>query len=128
VTNHTDNPITFGMVKHGDPDEHNWASPEAAESNGAHASAELWGAVPPGKTAVSDAVKGRFTRSASAELRVYEGKLDLAGVMAISRGEPNRLDLPLNPGMNKFTIINLNGHFEAVRNEAPPASNQVSMK
>jgi hypothetical protein len=128
VTNHTDTPITFGMVKNGDPFEHNWAPPEVVEASGSHASPELWGAIPPGKTAVSDPVKGRFTRSATAELRVYQGKLDLAGIMAVSRGQPNRLDLPLDPGMNKFTIINLNGHFEAVRDEPPPSHDQVSMK
>jgi hypothetical protein len=128
ITNHTDSPITFGMVKHGEPFEQNWAPPEVVEANGGHASAELWGAIPPGKTAVSDAVKGRFASNAVAELRVYQGKLDLAGIMAVSRGQPNRLDLPLDPGMNKFTIINLNGHFEAVRDEPPPGNSQVSMQ
>jgi len=128
LTNHTDSPITFGVVKHGDPYEYNWAAPEVVESNGGHASAELWGAIPPGKTATSDQIKGRFSRSASAELRVYQGKLDLPGILAVSRGAPNRLDLPLTPGMNKFTIINLNGHFEAVPDAPPPPGNQVSMK
>ena len=128
VTNHTDGPITFGVVKHGDPYDPTWAPPEVVESHGGHASPELWGAVPAGKTAVSDQLKGHFARSATAELRVYQGKLDLAGIMAVSRGQPNRLDLPLSPGMNKFTVINMNGHFEAVRDEAQPANNQVSMK
>lgn len=128
LTNHTDTPITFGVVKHGEPYEYNWAPPEQVEANGGRASAELWGAIPPGKTAVSDQIKGRFKRNALAELRVYQGKLDLAGIMAVGRGQPNRLDLPLEPGMNKFTIINLNGHFEAVRDEPPMPNNQVSMK
>jgi hypothetical protein len=128
VTNHTDTPITFGVVKHGDPYESQWAAPEVVEANGGHASPELWGAIPPGKTAVSDQIKGRFNRKAMAELRVYQGKLDLAGIMAISRGQPNRIDLHLEPGMNKFTIINLNGHFEAVSDAPPTPNNQVSMK
>ena len=127
VTNHTESPITFGVVKHGDPYDAIWAPPEVVEAHGGHASAELWGAVPAGKTAVSDQLKGKFAQSATAELRVYQGKLDLAGIMAVSRGQPNRLDLHLNPGMNKFTIINLNGHFEAVRDEPPAPNNHVSM-
>jgi len=128
VTNHTAAPITFGIVKHGDPYEYKWAPPEVVEANGGRASAELWGAIQPGKTAVSEEIKGRFNRKAIAELRVYQGKLDLAGIMAVSRGQPNRLDLRLEPGTNKFTIISLNGHFEAVRDEPPMANDQVSMK
>jgi hypothetical protein len=128
VTNHSDTPITFGIVKHGEPYESTWAPPEVAEANGAHASPELWGAILPGKTAVSEPIKGRFARDASAELRVYQGKLDLAQILAVSRGQPGRLDLRLDPGMNKFTVINLNGHFEAVRDEPQPPGNQVSMK
>ncbi|HEY8751641.1 MAG TPA: hypothetical protein VIM11_26910 [Tepidisphaeraceae bacterium] len=119
VTNHTQSPITFGVVKHGDPYEREWAAPEEIEAEGGHASAELWAAIPPGKTAVSEELKGRFGRNAIAYLRVFQGKLDLAGIMAIGRGQPNRLDIVLAPGMNKFVIINLNGRFEAVH-DVPP--------
>jgi hypothetical protein len=126
LTNHTESPITFGVVKHGDPFERSWAAPEEIEARGGHASADMWGAIPPGKTALSDELKGRFKSNSIAYLRVYQGKLDLAGIMAVSRGQPNRLDLVLEPGMNRITVIDINGHFEAVRSDHP--ADQVSMK
>ena len=45
------------------------------------------------------------------------GKLDLPEILAVSRGQPNRLDLPLTPGYNKFVIVDENGHFIAHRDE-----------
>jgi hypothetical protein len=121
VANHTNGPITFGVVKHGEPYEYEWAPPEEVEANGGRANAEFWAAIPGGKTAVSQPLKGRFYKSAIAYLRVYQGKLDLAGIMAIDRGQPNRLDIALEPGMSRFVIIDVNGHFEAVRANAPEA-------
>jgi hypothetical protein len=117
VTNQTDQPITFGLVKQGEPFEQKWASPEDAAIYGGKASAETWAAIPPGKTATSEQLKGRFRNDAEAYLRVYEGKLDLPGILSISRGQPNRLDLLLTPGYNKFVIIDEDGHFIAHRDE-----------
>jgi hypothetical protein len=117
VTNQTAEPITFGLVKQGDPFEQKWASPEDAAIYGDKPSAETWGAIGPGKTATSVQVKGKFRSNAEAYLRVYEGKLDLPEILAVSRGQPNRLDLPLTPGYNKFVIVDENGHFIAHRDE-----------
>lgn len=117
VTNSTGEPITFGLVKQGEPFEQTWASPEDAAIYGGKASAQNWAAIPPGKTATSEQLKGRFRSDAMAYLRVYEGKLDLPGILAISRGEPNRLDLLLTPGFNKFVITDEDGHFVAHRDE-----------
>jgi hypothetical protein len=64
----------------------------------------MWAAIPPGKTADTGKVTGKFERHAVAVLRVYEGKLNLSGILAVSRDQPNRLDLPLRPGENHFTI------------------------
>jgi hypothetical protein len=117
VTNETGEPITFGLVKQGEPFEQKWASPEDAAIYGEKPSAETWAAIAPGKTAVSGQVKGRFRTNSEAYLRVYEGKLDLEGILAISRGQPNRLDLLLTPGFNKFVITDEGGHFVAHRDE-----------
>ena len=122
LTNQTQSPITFGVVKHGEPFEPAWAPPEEIEARGGRASAENWGAIPPGKTAVSQELKGRFFSNTIAYLRVYQGKLDLAGIMAISRGEPNRLDIVLEPGANRFVVTDVNGHFEAVREHVAEAA------
>ena len=127
VANRTHEPITFGMVKEGDPFEARWASPEDAAIYGANPSAETWGAIPAGRTAISSQIKGRFRRNSEAVLRVYEGKLDLPQILAVSRGEPNRLDLPLQPGFNAFVITDQDGHFIATRDEhalPPPPPKQ----
>ena len=93
LTNKTSGPITFGLVKLGDPFEVKWAPPEDASFHGEKPSPEMWGSVGPGRTAVSQPITGKFSANAAAYLRIYEGKLDLVGIMAaISRGlvEPRR--------------------------------------
>ena len=113
LTNHTHEPITFGLVKEGEPFERQWESPEDATINGEHPSAEMWGSIPPGRTAVSNPVHGKFARGAVAILRVYQGKLTLPEILAISRGQPNRIDLPLHLGMNVVNVTDEGGHFTA---------------
>jgi hypothetical protein len=117
LTNHTSGPITFGLVKQGDPFEIKWATPEDAAINGAKPSPEMWGSVGPGKTAVSQPISGKFSKNAAAYLRVYEGKLDLAGVLAVSRGAANRVDLLLTPGPNHITMTDEDGKFLPHRDE-----------
>ena len=60
VTNHTDTPITFGIVKHGDPYELN--GPRRSRRIERRARQPRIVGHPPGKTAVSDQIKGRFNR------------------------------------------------------------------
>ena len=107
VTNHTDEPITFGLVKEGGPIEPEWAPPELAAANDAQPSAAMWGAIPPGKTAgTNHPITGKFDRGSRAVLRVYQGNLSgkLAQILAINRDAPNRVDVQLHPGMNQVTI------------------------
>jgi hypothetical protein len=117
VTNQTGEPITFGVVKQGEPYEQKWASPEDEAITGITPSPDMWAAIPPGKTATSPQLKGRFHSNAEAYLRVYQGNLDLPGILSVSRGQPNRLDLPLTPGFNKFVVTDEDGHFTAHRDE-----------
>ena len=105
LTNKTAGPITFGVVKLGDPFERLWATPEDASFHGEKPSPEMWGSVGPGKTAVSQPITGKFSGNAAAYIRVYEGKLDLVGIMSISRGSSNRADVMLQPGPNNLTVM-----------------------
>jgi hypothetical protein len=115
LTNRTDGPITFGLVKQGEPFEVKWAPPDIAATYGAQPDPEMWGSIGAGKTAVSKPEKGRFASSAGAYLRIYEGKLDLAGVMAVSRGSSTRADILLTPGQNHITASIEGGKFVATR-------------
>lgn len=104
VKNQTDGWLTVGLIKQGGPIQTDWEAPEAALANNRKPSAVMWEQVPPGKTADSGPIKGRFFRASQAVLRVYEGKLGLEGMMAISRGQPNRIDIPLHAGQNRFQV------------------------
>ena len=122
VKNNTDDPITVGLVKEGDPYQKQWASPEQAAINGDRPSSEMWAAVPPGKTVDAGEVKGRFRRNAHAVLRVYKGDLNLAGILAVSRDQPERYDLVLHPGTNRVIVFDREGYIIAVDGGAQPKS------
>ena len=115
VKNNTGDPITIGLVKEGEPFEPQWASPEDAAIDGYEPSPRMWAAIPPGKTADTGSVQGKFDQNAQAYLRVYQGSLNLSGILAISRGQPNRIDIPLHPGMNQFTVTRQGDRFTATR-------------
>jgi hypothetical protein len=117
VKNQTDGWLTIGLVKEGGPIQPDWESPEAALSNDRSPSAVMWEHVPPGKTAETGPVKGRFFRSSEAVLRVYEGKLGLEGMMAISKDQPNRIDLPLHTGLNRFNVAQQGEELVSSRQE-----------
>ena len=119
LTNRTNGPITFGLVKQGEPFEVKWAPPDVAATFGARPDPEMWGSIGAGKSAVSKPEKGRFNRNANAFLRVYEGKLDLAGVLAVSSGSSTRVDVLLMPGQNHVTASIEEGKFTAKREEEP---------
>lgn len=117
VKNNTDEPITVGLVKEGDPYQRQWASPEQAAIKGQRPSAEMWAAVPPGKTIDTGEVKGRFRSNAHAVLRVYKGDLNLDGILAVSREQPNRSDVVLHPGRNRIVVFDRGEYLIAVNDE-----------
>jgi hypothetical protein len=122
VRNETTDPLTIGLVKEGDPFEREWVSPEDAAIAQQEPSTKMWVAIPPGKTANTGPVPGRFNSRAAAILRIYEGNLNLSGILAISRGQPNRLDIRLHPGVNRFTVVQKGTQLEALRSEGSTPS------
>ena len=117
LKNQTHEAVTIGLVKEGDPFERQWVSPEDAAIHGEAPSAANWAAIPSEKTADTGPVQGRFKRNARAVLRVYQGKLSLAEILAVSRGQRNRLDIPLHPGLNHVVVSDEDGRFSAVRDD-----------
>ena len=118
IKNEASKPVTISLAKNGPPFEPAWASPEdvAIESP---RNDEKWGiaALPPGKEA-SVSLDGRFEPSTRGYLRVYAGDLTISEMLAVSRGSPDRLDLPLSPGRNAFVITDAGGTLKA--SEGPP--------
>ncbi len=118
VTNDGSHPVTIWLTKDGPPDEAAWLSPEQVAFDPKLAGDVIAGVtVPPGKTASTGTIKGDFSSGANAILRVYEGKLTIAEILAISRGNPNRIDVVLPPGVSHW-VVDDNGPLRATRAKA----------
>src|SRR5687767_14880518 len=104
VSNDTQTPITVWLTKDGGPYEKHWRSPEdlAMESPGGSRIAGV--KIPAGQAAATGPVNGKFYEGAGAILRVYAGDYDFSALLAVSRGSPNRADVPLSPGVNRFSV------------------------
>ncbi len=106
VRNETEGPLTMGLVKEGGEFEAEWASPEEIAAATRADEQRRWDAatVGPGQSGVAGPVSGRFGGDARAVLRVYAGEGSMNDLMAISRGSPDRIDVPLRPGRNAIIV------------------------
>lgn len=113
VHNDSARPLTVGVAKEGGPFEPQWASPEqvVVRTNGRNEGGWDSVVVPPGETRSAGPVTGDFSGGARATLRVYAGELKLSDVLAVSRGSPNRVDVPLDPGKNAVIIRDAGGRL-----------------
>lgn len=115
VQNQTDRPITVWLTKDGAPVEKGWRSPEQlAMTLPAHEERISGLVIPPGKTAESGVVSGKFAPGVSAWLRVYDGKHKFSELLAMSPGDPDRLDVPLDPGKSTVVVKDIQGKLSAV--------------
>lgn len=120
VKNQTSEPIRIGLTKDGPPQEDQWWSPEEFAIFNARRPDISWGQIVlPGQVANIPSVDGRFSDGVHAILRVYAGNPALSDMLAISRNSPNRLDLPLAEGDNRFLILEDSNRLAAKR--MPPA-------
>lgn len=113
VRNATAEPVTLVLTKNGPPFEPLWASPEdlaveSPDNDEQHSYAVL----APGQEA-DVSLKGRFDSGTRGFLRVYRGDLDLSAMAATGSTSPNRLDLRLRPGPNRFVIAEDGGRLWA---------------
>ena len=106
VRNQTSGPITVGVAKDGGKYEPQWRSPEEAAVRTDSKDEGGWDSVviAAGDTGSAGPVSGDFSGNAIAMLRIYRGDLKLSDVLAISRGSPNRLDVPLEEGRNAIVV------------------------
>lgn len=105
-------PIMVGFAKDGPPFEDHWATPEQISRIELRNDVRGWGMpVPPGKTAYVEKEKATLEGSTAAYVRVYATAPTLPGMLAISEGSPNRLDIPLIPGNNDLVVTRENGRL-----------------
>jgi hypothetical protein len=112
VKNGTSQPLMLWMTKNGPPLERGWFSPEDVAI--IHPSADdLRGEVVlnPGKIGSTNALKGEFAPGVQGVLRIYAGTHRLNELLAIDRGNPARLDIPLEPGKNALIVNEENGRL-----------------
>ena len=106
VINQTDTPLTVGIVKDRGPYEEGLAPIEQLAIDSPLASVGPWGfVIPPGKTADTKPVSGKFSSGTEAYLRVYRGTGTNAELISVSSFNPHRLDVLLFPGAHNQIII-----------------------
>ena len=114
VRNELTQPITIWLTKSGPPAEANWLSPEQIAVGEGPTGGRMAGtAVPSGKTAETAKISGKFPGGTSAILRVYVGQHTLDELLAMSRGNSNRLDVPLAPGESNLIVRERDGKLAA---------------
>ena len=122
VQNESSRPIRIGLTKSGPPFEAEWASPEDVAIANAKDAGARWGQVVlPGQVATLPQISGRFSDGVYAFLRVYADDPALSDMLAIGRHSPNRLDLPLDAGVNRFIIMDDRDRLTARRVPGAPA-------
>ena len=116
VTNRLGEPITVWMTKvkpqaPGDY-EQGWIPPEVL-AVGTTQSQRLGGvAIEPGETGHT-VLKGTIANDDVAVLRVYRA-VDLNVILTLHYGNPNRLDIPLDPGATDIDIVKHNGQMTEI--------------
>lgn len=120
VRNDTDRDLTVWLTKDGPPREPEWKSPEDLAIESRRSDERISGVVlAPGRTADSGQVIGTFARDTLAVLRVYEGVPTFSDLLAISRGDPRRADLVLDPGSNHLRVVDAAGRLVIERVDPP---------
>jgi len=122
VVNKTHRPLSVGLVKNGPPMEPAWASPMEIDMANPKLLGRKWGTlVPPGEAVVIGPQKGKFKSGVVAILRVYAGDLPVEDLMAISPGNRERIDLPLDNGATGVVIRDSDQGLTASPAPPPPA-------
>ena len=117
LANRTDEPLTVWATKQGGPFEADWASPEEVALASPNLPPDATPPVAlPGRTLVNDGLEGKFASGSRAVLRVYAGERTLAHLLSVSRGSPQRADVPLVPGPNRLVAEQSGGRL-VVRQE-----------
>ena len=116
VTNRLGEPISVWMTK-AKPQapencEQGWIPPEVL-AVGTTQSQRLGGvAIEPGETGHT-VLKGTIAADDVAVLRVYRA-VDLNVILTMTRGSPDRLEIPLDPGITDIDIVKQNGQMMEV--------------
>lgn len=105
VRNQTAQPLTIWLTKNGPAWERGWKSPEDLAIESPAASEPIAGVVvPPGRSARTGKVTGKFAPATDAVLRIYRGQRSFNELLAISRDSPDRIDYILPAGQSVLVV------------------------
>jgi hypothetical protein len=128
VRNRLATPVSVCVTKDYGPYEPLWESPEDKIEPPHPASDQTPPGIviPPGKTLSAPPFTGKFDPDRGrAYLRIYNGTPTLTQMTAISPGNPDRLDVPLDEGLNRIEIkTGEDGRMTAARVTGPWPSTQ----
>ena len=114
VKNVTATPITLALTKDGPPYEDLWASPEEIVQHRPTQTPGFVDLAPDRGTSIANA-KGQFASGTRAVLRIYRGSgLTVQDMLKIRVG-PDRQDVTLDPGDNRFEGFTESGWNAACR-------------
>lgn len=106
VKNASSKPVTIWLCKDGPAWENGWKSPEDLAIEKPTADERINGMiVMPGESMGTGNMKGKFAAETNAILRVYVGQRKLSELLAMSRGNPDRVDAVLGRGVNSLVIV-----------------------
>jgi hypothetical protein len=111
VTNKLHEPITVWITRLQPTQDPQWEPPEVA-AVGTTETHKLGGVMLEPGEAAQRVVTGYFSSDDLAMLRIYRST-DLNDILAIGRGSPDRVDLPLDPGLTDLDVMILNGQLVA---------------
>jgi hypothetical protein len=118
VNNRTPDPITVWITKDHGPYEEGWAPPEIVAVGGGENGPLGGHVVQPGQSGEAR-VKARIDSNNVAILRIY-GATDIDGILSISRGSPDRVDMPLDPGRSDLDAVRIDGQLTTVPHGRSP--------
>ena len=113
VRNDLTQPITVWLTKSGPPAERKWLSPEQIARGELPGGPIAGRTLPPGKTAQTGPVKGKFPQGTVAVLRIYLGQHTFDELLAMNRRDSSRVDVTLSPGASSLIVREQNGKLVA---------------
>jgi hypothetical protein len=116
VENQTGETLIVWLTKDGPPYEPAWASPEDTAVETPKKIDRIAGVVvEPGQQASTGQITGRFAEGVNAILRIYSKVADMDEILATGRGNPNRLDVPLQEGVNRLAVVRRDGRLSVIK-------------
>lgn len=116
VRNDTTEPLSAGFIKAGGPMDPKWTTPAEITILSPQLTDRHWGTLVPAGKAVRIAASSSFSPGSAAFIRIYAGDLLVNELVAISPGNPDMVQRPLDNGQTIVVVKRMDGqlHIQSV--------------